>query len=175
MICPLNRGTGMDYKLRLYITHDGNRLMTAAIRHDLAYTYLHVICTFMMVTHHPVGGQQITALFGAFPVVERLIIGKRHGCIQNVDNPGHVFVYKTGQFVVTHGWKHYGERLWASGRRRAYARGAVITYPTDRIPGATYRKWQTNMPRGKKGDGVDFVHCECPSDTVSDVDPDFIW
>ena len=119
-------------------------------------------------------GKQLVRATRRLLVIECLIVRKRLAHWEDVNPPIHIYMDQTGQLEIPSHWEDDGKGLPGHHCGRGHA---SRTIENGRVTGkarAPHIEIRTHLRGPEKGHGVRLVRLECPGDSFSGVNPDFV-
>ena len=119
-------------------------------------------------------GKQFVALTRRLLVIKRLSVGQRLARREDVNPSIHIYVDQTGQLEIPGHREDDGKGLPRHHQGRGDASRTIEGGRVTRKARAPHRGIRAHLAGHEKSHGVRLVRLECPGDSVSGVNPDFI-
>jgi hypothetical protein len=119
-------------------------------------------------------GKQFVAAARRLLVIECLIVGQRLAHREDVNPSIHIYMDQTGQLEISGHGEDDGKGLPRHHRGRGNASRTIEDGRVTRKARAPYVEIRTHLAGPEKSHGVRLVRLECPGDSISGVNPDFI-
>jgi len=119
-------------------------------------------------------GKQFVALTRRLVVIERLSVGQRLVRREDVNPSIHIYMHQTGQLEIPGRREDDGKGLPRHHQGRGDASRTIEGGRVTRKARAPHRGIRAHLAGHEKSHGVRLVRLECPGDSVSGVNPDFI-